>query len=135
MSVPLRVLYAGTGAVAWSAPSFLVAPFAEWLWAWLFPACAAYGVWRGATVRVRESAEGVFVRNVVRTFDLAWPDVTEVGWFDLDGSWVVPKGYVSPWLRVRGRRWRVPVLAMATWMRPSRAGSATVRRWSEHVAA
>lgn len=133
MSAFVRAGYVLEGVLLWSAPSFLVAPVAEWLWPYVAVPLATYGVYRGMAVKVRESADGLVVRNVVLAFEVAWSDVLAVGWYDIDGSQAMPKGYVAPWLEVRGRRRRVPVLAMASWMRPSRENARTVRGWAQKV--
>ena len=71
-------------------------------------ALAVAGVWRGATARVSESADGLVVRNLFRTYVIRWADVTEV---DRCGFLVAWED-ATPCLRVRGRRRRVPLLAM-----------------------
>lgn len=128
-----RATYVIGGAIAWSAPGLAAGWLYEPAWPYVFFPLLAYGCWRGATVRVREVRGGLVVRNVLRTFDLAWANVTKVGWSDVqDGTWEAPSGYVLPLVHVDGRR-RVAVLALACWMRPSRRDAATVRGWAERV--
>ena len=135
MSALARVDHVLVGVLLWSAPSFLVGPVAEDLWPFVAVPMASYGLWRGLTVRVTETAGGLAIRNVVRSFDLAWRDLTKVGWLDYGEGLDVPVGFVAPYVRVRGRRRRLPVRAMTTWMRPSRENAALVRGWAQKVTA
>lgn len=78
-------------------------------------ALVAWGVWRGATVRVVADAKGLVVRNMSRTHRVAWSDVVEVTWREplfwrltLRGGREMP----CPCLVVRGRR-AVMLVAMS----------------------
>ena len=69
------------------------------------------GFWRGLTVRVAADEAGLLVRNVFRTYRVAWQDVTELGWCDV---WETRFQDECPYVRVRGRRGRVRLVAMTT---------------------
>lgn len=122
-----RTHYVGAGAIVWSAPGHLVGWLAEPAWAYVFFPLLAFGAWRGATVRVRETPDGLVVRNVVLSFVIPWPDVAGVRW---DQLWAGPlRAFVVPLVGVRGRRRPVPVLAMACWQRPAKPDAARARGW------
>ena len=91
----------------------------------------AIGVWRGATVRVKETADGLTVRNMFRTYSIRWTDVTGVGWCE---RWETRWWSDSPCVYVRGRRRRIPLLGMTKSMRRNATAfdhrvTAAVTRW------
>ncbi len=96
----------------------------------VWAAVTLYGVWRGATVRVVETGEGLVVRNPFRTYVLPWADVERVveaesSLLHLDCPAVVANGRT------------VRLLAMAYWTTAFRdrdteatvRARAAVRRW------
>jgi hypothetical protein len=126
-----RSLLVLDGVLAGALPGiYLSGVAAEVLWPVLPIATTLAGAWRGVTVRVRETGDGLVVRNLFRTYSVAWADVTEIGWYPL--LW---HGHeVAPGLRVRGARFRVRVMAMIGCLDPPHEHEATVRRWAERLA-
>lgn len=133
MTALARAHYVVAGAFVWGAPGLVAAAVSEALWPEAFAALAAYGAWRGATIRVREIADGLNVRNVLRTFDVPWADVVAIGWYEPQEGFALPPGFVAPWLRVRGRSSRVPVLALASFLHARREHGEVVRGWQRRV--
>ncbi|HEU0132538.1 MAG TPA: PH domain-containing protein [Mycobacteriales bacterium] len=121
-----RAEYVGVGAWLGLMPSLAAGGLFEPAWPYVAVPLAGLGAWRGATVRVRETPEGLVVRNVLRTFRVPWSDIEDVRW---DGSFTVPRGFVAPGLRVPWRDRPISVLALACWGRPARADAATARGW------
>lgn len=122
-----RVYYAGAGALVWSSPGYLVGWLAEPAWPYVFFPLLAYGAWRGVRVGVREEPGALRVRNLVLSFRIPWADVVDVTW---DESYAAPQGFVVPLVRVPGRKRPIPVLAVASFMSPSRAESERARSWT-----
>jgi hypothetical protein len=74
----------------------------------------AFGGWRGATVRVEETGEGLVVRNPLVTHVVAWADVERV----VDVAAPEMRGMTCPGLRQPGRRKPLPLVAMLYWETP-----------------
>jgi hypothetical protein len=116
----------GESTLLWAAVPLLLAGAVRPLWPALPGVAAAYGAWRGLTVNVRETPDGLAVRGYAVTRRVAWRDVVSVAW---ESPWA---GVTVPVVRVRGRRRGVRVRAMEGWRSPrSREDAATVRRWAQ----
>lgn len=125
--IHIKAIQVVEGGLRWSVPAVVAVMPVQRLWP-VVPACLAYGVWRGATLSVREDDGGITVRGYGRTSRFEWDDVLSVEWYE-----PTPGSHV-PALRVRGRRMRVTAWAMTGWFTPrSREDAARVRRWAERT--
>ena len=127
----VRVEYVMVAWLVWALPWLWLASLVseaakQRLWWPLF----GYGTWRGLSVRVRETPDGLRVRNIGRTHRLSWEDVAAVEWGD---TWAGVHASVPVLRRREGRR--VPVLALGHVLFPSRRDKEAVCRWEERIGA